>query len=185
MKSLLFPSLLAALAAGLTAAASGAGPSALHYAPLKYQPICSHGQALVDMEMAKHRELKLITLHATPPGVPADANEQRCILCSSIGRFGKPDAGPDADVFKKNQEFIELTKTAPPGTNPGGPTAPPKYEVLTPLLDRSGASIGIAVIVFLYKEGDDLAKLHQIAMDIRDELRQRIASKDDLLRPAS
>ena len=61
---------LALLAASLLVTVRAAD-SAGAYPPLKYKPLCSHGQALVDMEMARHPELKLITVHITPLGVPA------------------------------------------------------------------------------------------------------------------
>ena len=161
-----------------------AADSAGAYPPLKYQPLCSHGQALVDMEMARHPELKLITVHITPLGVPADANAERRILCSSIGRFGKPDAGPDAEVFNTNAEQVEIDKKLAPGANPFGPTAAPKYEVMAPLYDQAGDKIGIIVVVFPWKAGDDVAQKHATALKIRDEFKERTASKDDLLRPA-
>ena len=76
-------------------------------------------------------------------------------------------------------------KKLAPGANPFGPTAGPKYEVLAPLFDQSGATIGIIVVVFPWKEGDDVATKHATALKIRDEFKERTASKDDLLRPAS
>jgi hypothetical protein len=172
------------LALGMLAATLAPLRAADPYAPLKYKPICTHGQALVDMEMARHPELKLITVHITPRGIPTDSAKDRCILCSSIGRFGKPDAGPDGDVVTTGKEQVEIDRHAP-GANPFAPTAPPKYEVLTPLLARSGKIIGLLVVVFPWKEGVDTDKLHQVAMQIRDDFKERTADKDDLLRPAS
>jgi hypothetical protein len=182
------------LKTALTAAAilSLAAAPSLHsqsapnaFAPLAYAPLGNYGQALVDMEMAKHSELKLITLHVTPAGVPADSDKDRCILCSSIGRIGKHDNDEDIGIFRANKEKTELEKDLAPGAPSYGPTAPPKYEVMTPLLDKAGETIGLAVIVFGYKAGDDVKKFDRIAHDIRDELRERIAAKDDLLKPAS
>jgi hypothetical protein len=167
------------------AATLAAQESAKPYAPLAYTPQGTKGQALVDMEMAKHTELRLITLHVTPNGIAADSDKDRCIMCSSIGRIGKPDNDEDIGVFKAGKEKTELATTPPPPTAPFSVTAAPKYEVMTPLLDSAGDSIGLAVIVFNYKAGDDTKKYDKIAHKIRDDFKKRVASKDDLLGPAT
>lgn len=183
------PTLPCIFAAAALACASGSAlrseDAANKFAPLTYAPAGNLGQALVDMEMAKHPELKLITLHVTPKGVAADSEKDRCILFSTIGRIGKHDNQEDLDVVKAGQEKTEVATDPAPGVPSWSPTSTPKFEVLTPLLDSSGKTIGLAVIVFAYKKGDDTGKFTKAAHDIRDEIRDRTPSKDALLDPAS
>jgi len=180
------PRLIAAAAlacASLTGLRADDAPN--KYAPLAYAPLGNVGQALVDMEMAKHPELKLITLHVTPRGIPADSDKDRCILFSSIGRIGKHDNDEDIGIFKANKESTEVATEPVPGVPKWSVTSTPKFEVLTPLLDSSGKSIGLAVIVFAYKKGDDVGKFTETAHTIRDEIKDRTPSKDALFEPAS
>lgn len=174
-------SVLLGLAVGVRAQSSSANP----YAPLPYRPLGNVGQALVDLEMFSHPELKLVTLHITPQGVAADSDKDRCILCSSIGRIGKPDEDEDNAVFDSGKATHEVETAMNPKLAPWAVTQAPKYEVSMPLLDRSGEKIGLLVLCFGYRPGDDTAKLDRIADAILNDIRNRISSKDDLLAPAS
>jgi hypothetical protein len=187
MKSIVSLTFTAILVGALLAATPPlrAQGAASKYAPLPYPPRGLHGQALVDMELAKHPELKLLILHVTPPGVPADSDKDRAIMFSDIGRIGKPDNDEDIGVFRSRQEHVEAQATAGTKVPPWSITAPPKFEVLTILYDRAGNAIGLAGIIFPYKQGDDTAKLTTLAHEIRDDLKTRIDSKDQLFDPAS
>jgi hypothetical protein len=169
----------------LVMAASGhAAPSPGAYPPLPYQPMGTDGQALVDMEVLKHPELKILTVHVTPPGVAPDVDKERRLMFSNIGRVGKIDNDGDAEVFRAGKELVEvLTEESPPSTN-FSITASPKYEVLVPLNDASGKKIGLIVMIFPYHQNFDLESYHQIARDVTAELSSRVKSKDDLFRPA-
>jgi hypothetical protein len=180
MKAPLFPSCLL----WLTAVAATAHAADAKYSPLAYQPICSQGQALVDMEVARHPELKILTLHVTPRDVPVDVDSERRLFFSNIGRVSKVDAGPDGDVYRSDKELIEIEKNpAKPSTN-FSITATPKYEVLEILRDKNGARIGLIVMVFPYHENFDLEQYHKVALQVARELNERIASKDSLFDPA-
>jgi hypothetical protein len=158
-----------------------------YYPPLTWAPAGMHGQALVDREMAKHPEIKVLTFHVTPAGVPANDDTKRAIWFSSIGRIGKLDIGApiDIEVYRENKEITEEVKDAPPPPPYFYDTAPPKYEVLAPLLDKNGVSTGIVVYVFPYKPGQDVSGYYKIAKQSLSDLKASIASKDDLFRPAS
>lgn len=180
MKAPLLPSCILWLAA----AAATAHAVDAKYAPLSYQPICSQGQALVDMEVARHPELKILTLHVTPHGVPADTDNERRLFFSNIGRVSKVDAGVDAEVYRSDKELVEIEKDpAPPSTN-FSITASPKYEVLEILRDKNGTRIGLIVMVFPYHDNFDLEQYHKVALQVARELNERIASKDGLFDPA-
>ncbi len=155
------------------------------YAPLPYTPRGLYGQALVDMELAKHPELKILVLHVTPPGIPAESDKDRGIMFSDIGRIGKPDNDEDIGVFRSRKENIEAQLAPGPGVNPWSITSAPKFEVLAILYDRAGTAIGLAGIIFPYKQGDDTKKLTKIAHEIQEDLKSRIESKDKLFDPAS
>jgi hypothetical protein len=180
------PCILAAAAFACASASTlRSDDASTKYAPLTYAPAGNHGQALVDMEMAKHVELKLITLHVTPKGVAADSDKDRCIMFSTIGRIGKHDNQEDIDVFKAGQEKTEVATDPAPGVPSWSPTSTPKFEVMEPMLDSSGSPVGLAVIVFAYKAGDDTDKFTKAARKIRDEIKARTPSKDALFDPAS
>jgi hypothetical protein len=154
------------------------------YAPLAYAPMSNRGQALVDMEMAKHPELKILTLHVTPRGMSPDVDKERRLMFSNIGRIGKVDNDEDAAIFRAGKEVVEAQKDpAPPSTN-FSITATPKYEVLAPLMDKSGKKVGLIVMVFPYHEHFDLETYHRIAQEVAADLKNRVTSKDDLFKPA-
>ena len=137
------------------------------------------------MEVARHPELKILTVHVTPPGVAAAVDRERRLLFSNIGRIGKVDNDADGEVFRGGIEVVEVLKDpAPPSTN-FSITAAPKYEVLDILKDQSGKSIGLIVMVFPYHENFDLEKYHAIAKAVVSELNSRVPAKDDLFKPAS
>jgi hypothetical protein len=173
-----------ALACLSLAPLSGFAASGL-YGKLDYTPRGNLGQAIVDSEMAAHPELKLITLHVTPIGVSPDADDQRFILCSSIGRIGKHDNQEDIDAYKAGKEILETDVTINQAVPMWSATQAPKYEIMTPILTKSGEKVGLAVFVFGYKPGDDTSKYVKIAHRIRDDIRAAISAKDDLLQPAN
>jgi len=173
----------ALLALGCTAALRAAPPSG-KYAPLPYNPLGTYGQALVDVEVASHPELKILTVHVTPPGVSPDQNGNRRLMFSNIGRIGKIDNEEDDTIFTGGKEVTEVTdKPAPASTN-FSITAAPKYEVISPLLDKSGKKIGLIVMVFPYHEHFDLEIYHQVAKTVEAKLNGKVDSKEDLLAPA-
>jgi len=178
-------SLAAFAALSLSAFALRAEDAPRTYAPLDYAPMGNKGQAIVDMEMARHPELKLITVHITPVGISPDSDKDRCILCSSIGRIGKHDNEEDIGIYKQGVEKTEAATETVKGVPMWSVTQAPKYEVLTPLLDKSGTKAGLLVVVFGYHPGEETAKYDRIAHEIRDDFQKASASKDDLLAPAS
>jgi hypothetical protein len=178
--SLLAVALIAGFAPALHSAESGN-----KYAPLTYTPMSTYGQALVDMEVAAHPELKILTLHVTPPGIAVDVDKERRLMFSNIGRIGKVDDPVGAKIFRSDTDDIVIKKEAPPPSTNFSITAAPKYEVGTQLKDASGKPIGLAVMVFPYHENFDLEVYHRIAQSVAADLSSRVKSKDDLFRPAS
>ena len=156
-----------------------------NFAPLPYPPRGNYGQALVDMEMIKHPELKQVALHVTPAGVPIESDKDRCIMCSSFGRIGGPDIQEDYDVMKSGKEVTELALKLSPKIPSYYATSAPKFEVMAPLFDSTGKIIGVLYLSFGYKKGDNIDAFTKTAHAIEDELKQRIPSKDALLAPAS
>lgn len=176
---------LTALLASLATPARSVPPDNPNpYAPLNYKPMGNLGQALVDMEMVKHPEVKLFALHMTPIGVDPKSDKDRFMLCTSVGRIGKHDDPDDIDVFVSGKEFVEWDKKPFARQNPWQPQAAPKYDMVVPLYVKSGEMVGLATIVFPWKEGDDIQKDRKIAFDIIDEIKGRVATKDDFLKPA-
>lgn len=159
--------------------------TASKYAPLTYTPLCNYGQALVDMEMAKHPELKILTVHVTPPGIAPEIDKERRLMFSNIGRIGKIDNDLDSEIFKGGKEVVEVLKSPTPASTNFSITATPKYEVWNILKDKSGKNIGLIVMVFPYHENFDLEQYHAVAKAVVEELNSRTTTKDDLFKPAS
>jgi hypothetical protein len=179
---------LVTISAVLTGHALLAQPN--KFAPLPYTPRGTYGQALVDLEVYKHPELKQLALHTTPAGFPtgADADIQhcnRCIVASNFGRIGSLDIQEDYDVVHSGKELTAVEAKLNPKTPWYSPTSPPKYEVLARLYDSSGQVIGVVYVSFGYKEGDDVGRFTALAHEVADELKQRVPNKDALFKPAA
>jgi hypothetical protein len=125
----------------------------------------SFAQALVDETMARHPEVIILAVHATPPGSKTDV-----ILGSNIGRIGKKADEDDLRVIEKGAINREVGET---GT---------RFEAEIPLNDAKGQRIGALGVVFRYHAGDDKEALVRKAEAIRDEMGRRIASPAVLVR---
>jgi hypothetical protein len=175
----------ALLIAGLISKSGYSADVVNTYAPLEFKPLGNHGQALIDMEMAKHPELKLVAMHVTLPGVPAGAPKgPRYMMFSSFGRIGQPDGEELLEFVQAKQERSRVATDTPAGMPSYRVMSHPNYKVQTPLLNSAGDVIGFTVAVFPYQEGADLKKYDAIAHAIRDDFQRRIVNKDDLYKPA-
>ncbi|MDB6093481.1 MAG: hypothetical protein JWM32_1043 [Verrucomicrobia bacterium] len=187
--------LLALFASSIVATLHGETPNP--YAPLNYIPRGTKGQAIVDMEMEKHPELKLIAIHVTYPGIPISlATDTKgkgswfhrgglFMMFSSFGKIGKPDNKGDMAWFASEKVKILLLKEEPPGNLWYRVTAHPKYNVQEPIYTKSGQLAGWVGVAFPYAEGDDLTKYDAITHSICEDIKARIADKDELYDPAA
>lgn len=123
-------------------------------------------QKLVDETLARHKDVIIMAFHVTPPN-----QNDNVIVASNIGRYGKKADEDDLRVINTGENNLEVNK------------AGDHFEDELPLLDKSGNRIGAVGIVFNYKQGDDKAKLAKIAEKVRDEMRQKIESKEKLFEP--
>ena len=134
--------------------------------PFPYEPGFStdtYAQSLVDRTLAKHPELLILALHATPPG-----SNQNVIVGSNIGRIGKKADEDDLRVIQTGAANLEVNASGK------------RYEVALPLLDASGARIGVFGQVFAYGPSVDKAALYRQAVKVQDELRGQIPSAAQL-----
>ena len=128
----------------------------------------NYAQKLVDETLARHPEVIIMAFHVTPPN-----QSDNVIIASNIGRIGKKADEDDLRVINTGESNLEVNK------------AGNHFEDELPLLDRAGNRIGAVGIVFNYKSGDDKAKLLRTAEQVRDEMRQKIPSKDKLFDQAN
>jgi hypothetical protein len=122
-------------------------------------------QALVDRTMAKHPEVIILAVHATPPGSKTDV-----ILGSNIGRIGKKADEDDLRVIEKGSINKEVNETGR------------RFEAEIPLNDAKGQRIGALGVVFRYHAGEDKEALVKKAEAIRDEMAREITSPAVLVR---
>lgn len=126
----------------------------------------SYGRHLIEQQLAAHREVAVMAMHATPPGY-----DGAVIVASNIGRLGKPADADDRQVAATGQVKISVNKTGD------------RLEVLEPLKDVAGETIGALGVVFRYKAGDDQKAREAEAAAIGDRMAHRIAHAGNLLDP--
>src|SRR5579859_5054589 len=121
-----------------------------------YKTPAPFAQKLVDEALAKHPEVILIAIHATPPG------HKNLIVASNFGRIGKIGDEDDMRCIRTGKSNLEIGAN---GTH---------FEDELILLDSSGKTIGALGVVFHYNKGDDKAALEKIAIQTRDEMKAQL-----------
>jgi len=127
-------------------------------------PTNTYAQVLVDDLLARHPQVEIVAIHAKPPA----GNPDYPIVASNIGRIGKPADAADLEVIRTGQPHV---------------TVDPKrarVEAKLALQDATGATVGALAVVFPLKLGYDEGDLSRQAETIRDELRPRVASAEEL-----
>ena len=138
--------------------------------PYPYDPAygpTTYAQQLTDRTIARHPDLLVMMIHATPPG-----RDKNIIIGSNIGRFGKIADEDDARVIDKGETNLEI----------GGDND--RFETELPLNDATGRRIGALGLVFPYKATDDKEAIHRHGLAIRDEIARQIPNNAALFRPA-
>ncbi|UAJ12335.1 hypothetical protein [Polymorphobacter megasporae] len=126
----------------------------------------TYAQTLATKTIAKHPELLVMMIHATPP-----AGKHNVIIGSNIGRFGKAADEDDLRVIDKGSTNLEV----------GGDND--RFETELPLNDAKGHRIGALGLVFPFKVGDDREAIHRKGLAIRDEVAAAIPSSAALFAP--
>lgn len=129
-------------------------------------PVDSYAQYIVDDELAKHRDLMILAIHATTP-----RNSDPEILASNIGRIGKKADDDDMRVVRDGKTNLEVN------------TELMRYEVELPLDDSAGKRIGALGVVFALTAHTDQKARHAEAIRIRDEIARRIPAPASLVEP--
>ncbi len=124
-----------------------------------YTKAAPYAQQLVEEALAKHPEVILIAIHATPPG------HKNLIVASNFGRIGKIGDEDDERCIRTGKSNLELNSTGK------------HFEDELILLDQSGKTIGALGVVFNYKKGDDKVALAKIADQVRDEMRAKLPNE--------
>jgi iron complex outermembrane receptor protein len=126
-----------------------------------------YAQQLVEQALAKHPEVILLAVHATPPG------HKNLIVASNFGRIGKIGDEDDMRCIRTGKSNLEVNSTGK------------HFEDELILQDASGKTIGALGVVFNYKPGDDKAAMEKIADQVRDEMRAKLPDEKRLFGPAS
>ncbi len=129
-------------------------------------PVDSYAQRLVDEELAKHRDVMILAIHATTP-----KNADPEILASNIGRIGKKADEDDMRVVRDGKTNLEVNRGLM------------RYEVELPLKNAAGERIGALGVVFPLTAHTDQKARHAEAIRIRDEIARRIPSAARLTEP--
>ena len=125
----------------------------------------TYAQTLTEKLIARHPDLLVMMIHATPPG-----GSKNVIIGSNIGRFGKAADEDDARVIDKGETNLEV----------GGDKD--RFETELPLNDMHGKRIGALGLVFGLSAGADQEALHKHGLAIRDELAREIPDNAALFR---
>lgn len=126
-----------------------------------------YAQQLVDEFMAKHPEIEIFVIHATPPD-----SDYNVIAGSNIGRIGKKADNDDMRCIFTLKPNLEVNSTGK------------RFESEMPLHDRAGKVIGALGVVVAYKKTDDKQALFKHADQIRVELEKKIPDSDSLFNAA-
>ena len=128
-----------------------------------YTTPAPQAQKLVDEALAKHPEVILLAIHATPPG------HKNLIVASNFGRIGKIGDEDDTRCIQTGKSNLEVNGK--------------HFEDEVVMKDQSGNTVGAVGVVFNYKPGDDKAALARIADQIRDEMQAQTPSAEALFAP--
>ena len=129
-----------------------------------YTKAAPEAQKLVDEALAKHPEVILLAIHATPHG------HKNLIVASNFGRIGKIGDEDDMRCIETGKSNLEVNGK--------------HFEDEVVMKDQSGRTVGAVGVVFNYKPGDDKAALAKIADQVRDEMQAQTPSADVLFGPA-
>jgi hypothetical protein len=129
-------------------------------------PLDSYAQHIVDQELAKHRDVMILAIHATTP-----KNADPEILASNIGRIGKKADDDDMRVVRDGKTNLEVNRDLG------------RYEVELPLKNAAGERIGALGVVFPLTAHTDQKARHLEAIRIRDEIARQIPSAAKLVEP--
>jgi hypothetical protein len=129
-----------------------------------YTTAAPFAQKLVDEALARHPEILLIAIHATPPG------HKNVIVASNFGRIGKIGDEDDMRCIHTGKSNLEVNG--------------PHFEDELILQDASGKTIGALGVVFNYKDGDSKEALEKVAEQTRDEMKSQLPSSRKLFGPA-
>ena len=124
-------------------------------------------QKLVNDALAKHPEVLLLAIHATPP------HHKNVIVASNFGRIGKIGDDDDMRCIRTGKSNLEESANGK------------HFEDELVLQDSSGKTIGALGVVFNYSEGDDKAALTKIAEQIRDEMKAQLPTEAALFAPVT
>ncbi len=129
-------------------------------------PLDSYAQHIVDTELARHRDVLILAIHATTP-----KNADPEILASNIGRIGKKADSDDMRVVRDGKTNLEVNKDLG------------RYEVELPLKNAAGERIGALGVVFPLTAHTHQKAKHAEAIRIRDEIARQIPSAAKLVAP--
>lgn len=125
----------------------------------------TYAQQITERTVAKHPDLLVMMIHATPPG-----GGKNVIIGSNIGRFGKLADEDDGRVINAGSTNLEI----------GGDND--RFETELPLNDAHGKRIGALGLVFSYHDGADKDAIHAHGRAIRDEIARQIPNSAALFR---
>ncbi|HEV2326756.1 MAG TPA: hypothetical protein VGS10_22650 [Terracidiphilus sp.] len=129
-----------------------------------YTKPAPYAQELVDRALARHPEVLLLAIHATPP------HHGNVIVASNFDRIGK----------RGDEDDMRCIRTGKPNLEVNGP----HFEDELALKDASGQTIGAIGVVFNYRPGEDKAPLIRTADDIEHEMSRAIRASTSLFEPA-
>ena len=129
-------------------------------------PLDSFAQHLVDRELARHRDVLILAIHATTP-----KNADPEILASNIGRIGKKADGDDMRVVRDGKTNLEVNKDLM------------RFEVELPLKNAAGERIGALGVVFPLTAHTNQKAKHAEAIRIRNEIARQIPAPARLVQP--
>jgi iron complex outermembrane receptor protein len=138
--------------------------------PFPYDPqIARHTYAekIMEQELAKFPYVLVFAMHVTPPN-----RSSNVIIASNLGRLGKADDVKDIDVLKTGKPNAELRG------------ADKRAQIVIPLKDATGKSIGILNLLLHNADGADEARMIARGEAVRDDVASKTPTLTALFEPA-
>jgi hypothetical protein len=123
----------------------------------------TYAQKLVDNLFEKRKDIVSLGIHVTPPG-----GSDNVIIASNVkSKLGKKSSEPDMLVMTSGNPFVQQKPDN-------------VYDIVLPLYDRSGKTIGIVGMNLRCKAGESEASALVRARSIVDGLKKQIPSEAKL-----
>jgi hypothetical protein len=137
--------------------------------PFPYDPQIprhTYAEKIMEQELVKFTYVLVFAMHVTPPN-----RSSNVIVASNLGRLGKADDAKDIDVLKTGKPNATLR------------SADKRAQIVVPLKDATGKSIGTLNLLLHNADGADEATMIVRGEAVRDDVASKTPTLNALFEP--